>query len=104
MTTTLTGTQKQIEWAENIKRSYMYAFDCQVKKAVASMPETQRELLAEGFGLYRDHLEGQTAASFWIDNRNNLIDTVARLQESFNAKCRSLPVLQEWLAKVKASR
>ena len=102
--TTLTGTAKQIEWAENIKRSFMFMFDCQVRKAVASMPEAQQALLAEGFGLYRAHLEGQTAASFWIDRRNNQIDTVAKLQESFNDKCRSLPVLQEWLAKVKAGR
>lgn len=64
----LSGTQKQISWAESIRRDFFSTFDRVVEKAIAAgQPEDVRQALAK----VRGRLMGITSASWWIENREH---------------------------------
>lgn len=78
--TSLTGTEKQIKWAEDIRAEFTRKFEILreeyaslAKRAIAAGKATE-EIAEQG----RQKLEGQITAAlsqsdakFWIDNRND---------------------------------
>lgn len=82
----LTGTAKQVSWAETIRREQLALLtaeiDSRLAKVAAKMAElgdaltdAQRAGAAANEATYDamvDYAESQTAASWWIDNRGGL--------------------------------
>lgn len=78
--TEMTGTEKQVKWAEDIRAEYVRKFDLLrdeyetlAKRAIAAGKATE-EIAQQG----REKLEGQiavalarTEAKWWIDNGND---------------------------------
>ena len=70
---TLIGSEKQIKWAESIRRSKLDLWQEFVDKEVS---EEDMEMVHE----YTVKLEGKDSASWWINNRDKyIIDIAAKL-------------------------
>ena len=73
----LTGSPKQIAWAETIRQKYIAAIDQKIEEIKSSklrrVAENRSEMLGEAQG-FREWLLTHTDSRFWIDNRD--IDSV----------------------------
>jgi hypothetical protein len=72
----LVGSEKQIAWAETIRKNALASAQNNVlsREAFAALPVDKQESSRGVFEVVRtarDRLETETSAKWWIDNRNN---------------------------------
>jgi hypothetical protein len=70
----LTGSEKQIAWAEQIRKPVMAVAEEYASRPVTNpkLSEMARGELQDLAALIASELRGQTAAKWWIDNRDDL--------------------------------
>ena len=94
----LTGTEKQVAWANTIRVAYFKNYTAAVAK-YTTIIESKREQCEEEFKAFSevaDHLfETKTAASFWIENRDLTIRLVVHEHEKEFTKYEEKTEVQE---------
>lgn len=63
----MNGSEKQIEWAEQIKKNMMDQVNLQIEQEKA-MDSDERNM--RGLGIIAAWITGQTEAKWFIDNKN----------------------------------
>lgn len=74
---TLTGTEKQIAWALEIRLQMINAYDQFTTQMMRQAKPGMEELARGRFAVVRERLLGKTAAAWWIDNRHQEPVTLA---------------------------
>lgn len=80
----LTGTPKQIAWAERIRSDFFAKFEDMEKKSGQSTAEAAEK--DARFGQFFAWVKGQTEARFWIDHKDTCPDLLGREWAKNNPK------------------